>query len=133
MNRLSFFTLLLAAASVVAFVLSAVGIYGVVSFLVERRRTELGVRMALGARRGAVQRMVVGESLVLAICGVVAGIGAALAVMKMLQSLLYGVSARDPWTIGLVSVFLLTMAAVASWAPALRASRIPPADVLRQE
>lgn len=133
MSRLSFFTLLLAAASGIGFVLSAVGIYGVVSYLVERRRTELGVRMALGARRSEVRRMVVTESVWLATAGVGVGIGAALMATNALQSLLYGVSARDPWTMVLVGVFLVVVAAVASWVPALRASKVPPAEVLRQE
>lgn len=133
MSRLSFFTLLLTAASTIAFVLSTIGMYGVVSYLVERRRTELGVRMALGARRRQVRRMVVRESVLLATAGVALGIVGALASTEVLESLLYDVSARDPWTLALVSLFLVLLAMAASWVPALRASRLPPADILRRE
>ncbi len=133
MSRLSFFALLMATASGIAFVLSAVGIYGIVSYLVERQRTELGVRMALGARRGEVQRMVLRESVLLAVSGVMLGIAGAVPFTRVLQSLLYGVKATDPWTFGLVGLFLILTAVAASWTPALRASRLPLASVLRQE
>lgn len=89
--------------------------------------------MALGARREQVRGMVVGESLRLAGVGVALGLVAALAATQVLRSLLYGVSARDPLTLAVVALFLLGLAVVASWVPALRASRLPPSDALREE
>jgi putative ABC transport system permease protein len=133
MSRLTFSLLLVGAAAAIAFLLSAVGIYGTVSYLVVRRRTELGVRMALGARREQVRGMVVGESLRLAVVGVALGLAAALAATQVLRSLLYGVSARDPLTLVVVALFLLALSVVASWVPALRASRLPPSEALREE
>jgi ABC-type antimicrobial peptide transport system permease subunit len=133
MARRSFATLLLAAASAVALLLSAVGIYGVVSYLVAQRRAEIGIRLALGAGRGAVGRLVVLQSVRLAAAGVGLGLAAALAATRALRSLLYEVSPTDPATLGAAALLLVLLAAAAGWVPARRAMRVDPVEALRHE
>jgi putative ABC transport system permease protein len=113
--------------------LAVVGIYGVIAYMVAQRTRELGVRMALGARRSQVLRSVVGQGLRLAVAGVAFGIVGALALTRVVQGLLYGVSATDPATFVEVALALVVVASVASWIPALRATRVDPAQVLRAE
>jgi putative ABC transport system permease protein len=116
-----------------ALLLSALGVYGVVSHMVSQRSHEIGIRMAMGATRGDVQRLVVGEGLRLALQAVAVGVLGALALTRALASLLYGVAPHDPTTL-LAGAGLLTLAAVAaSWAPARRASRVDPLVALRAE
>jgi predicted permease len=124
---------LLTAFAAAALSLAALGIYGVVSYAVSRREREIGVRMALGARAGDVLRMMLGEGLRLSLIGVACGIGAALALARLLPSFLYGVSATDPLTYALVAIALSLTAALASLLPALRATRVDPAISLRAE
>ena len=133
MARRSFTTLLLAVASAIALALSAVGVYGVISYLVAQRRSEIGIRMALGARAGEVGRLVVLRSVRLAAAGVALGLAGALAATRSLRSLLYGVSPTDPATLAGVSAFLVLLAAAASYVPARRAMRIDPVEALRHE
>ncbi len=109
--------LLLAIAGGMALVLSAVGIYGVISYTVNQRRAEIGVRMALGAHASQVGRMVVGQSLRVAAVGIAIGLAGALATTRVLQSLLFGVSPTDPLTLVGVTVLLTTLGALASYMP----------------
>ena len=112
-------------------ILSAIGLYGVVSFVVGERRGEIGIRVALGAQRGDVGRMIVMQSVRLAVIGVVVGVAAALATTRLLQSLLFEVQPTDPATLAVVSVGLVLLAAAASWVPARRAMRVSPVEALR--
>jgi ABC-type antimicrobial peptide transport system permease subunit len=106
-------------------------LYGVISFLVTQRTQEIGVRMALGADRGDVLRMVMAQSLRLVVCGVVVGLAAALALSRVLASLLFGVGPRDPVTFALVALLLLMIALLATLIPARSASRVDPMVALR--
>jgi len=131
LSRTTLAMLLLSAAAGMALLLSAVGIYGVVSYLVGLRRAEIGVRMALGAGAGRVRREVVWGSVRLAALGVAIGLVAAVATTRVLGSLLYDVSPTDPATLAAVALLLVLLAAMASWVPALRASRVDPTEALR--
>jgi predicted permease len=114
-------------------VLGALGIYGVLSYLVTQRTREIGVRVALGARPSSVLGMIVGRGLRLAGFGVVIGIAAALALTRVMQGVLYGVTPTDPLTFVGVAVALLAVAAGASWIPAWRATKVDPLVALRAE
>ncbi|HEY2378568.1 MAG TPA: ABC transporter permease [Gemmatimonadaceae bacterium] len=129
--RRSFTMMLLAAAAALALVLSAVGIYGVISYVVAQRRSEIGIRMALGARAEDVRGMVVRQSLVLAGIGVLIGLACALATTRVLGALLFGVSPNDPLVLICATLLLVILATVASYAPAVRASRVDPVEALR--
>jgi predicted permease len=113
--------------------LGAVGIYGVLAYTVSQRRREIGVRLALGATPRDVLRMVVGGGLRLVGLGVGVGLAGALALARLMESVLYGVPPHDPLTFATVVVGLLGVALIASWLPARRATRVPPATVLRSE
>jgi ABC-type antimicrobial peptide transport system permease subunit len=113
--------------------LALVGIYGVVSYAASQRTQEIGVRMALGAARTDILRLVLGRGLLLVGIGVVLGLVAAAAVSRMVSSLLFGISAVDPVTFVVVPLLLGSMALLASYLPAMRASRIDPAVALRGE
>jgi predicted permease len=129
----SFTMAVLGSASVVALLLGLIGIYGVVSYIVTQRTRELGVRMALGAQRSYVRGLVVRQGLVLGGIGVAAGLALALAGSRLIESLLFGVSARDPLTYGAVAIALLAVAGLASWIPAQRAAGVDPAIALRHD
>jgi len=116
-----------------ALALAGFGIYGVVSYSVARRRTEMGIRMALGAGAGGLQRMVLWQGIRPVVAGLLVGIAAALAAGRILSSLLFQVSARDPLTIGAVAVVLLAVSAAAALVPARRATRVDPMKALRFE
>jgi predicted permease len=131
MAQTSFTMLLLLIAATIALSLSAVGIYGVISYVVSQRRSEIGIRVALGARVVDVSRLVVGQSLVLASVGVVLGVAASLGVTRLLRTLLFEVSPTDPIVLGGTGVVLLVVAAVASWGPTRRAARIDPVEAMR--
>ncbi|HEX6132792.1 MAG TPA: ABC transporter permease [Longimicrobiales bacterium] len=133
MARTSFMMLLLGIAATMALFLSAVGLYGVIAYLVGRRRGEIGVRMALGARVGQVVRMVIAQSVTLAGIGVVIGVGAALLTTRALESLLFEVRPGDPRLLLLVSAVLLLVALLASLVPARRAARTDPSAALRAD
>jgi predicted permease len=126
-------TLLLAVFAVVAAVLSAVGIYGVIAYSVEQRTRELGVRVALGAPALGILRLIVSEGLTLAVIGLAVGLSAAFALSRSMTSLLYDVSATDPATFAAIGVIALTTAVLASLIPALRAVRVDPVGALRGE
>jgi predicted permease len=127
----SFTMALLVIAAGIAMLLAAVGLYGVISYVVEQRRGEIGIRMALGAQSGTVTSMVLGQSLRLAIVGILIGVAGAFAATRLLRALLFGVEPNDGLTLTLVPLALLAVVIVASYAPARRASRINPIDALR--
>ena len=124
---------LLGTFAVIALLLAAVGIYGVLAYLVSRRTHEIGIRLAIGADRGQVVRMVLGQGLGLATLGLVAGIVGAIGLTRLMTSVLYDVTPADPWTYASVIGGLLAVAAVASAIPALRAARVDPVTALRIE
>jgi len=128
-----FYMLLLGGFAAVALILAAIGIYGVIAYAVSQRRQEIGVRMALGASRDRVVRMVLGQGLVLAFAGAAAGLGAAFLATRGLRTLLYSVSASDPLTYTGVALTLVLVAAFASYLPARRAARTEPQLALRGE
>ena len=124
---------LLGSFAVLALLLAAIGLYGLMSNLVLQRTGEIGLRMALGARRGDVLRLVVMRGLRLAVVGAVIGIGASFVVLRFMSSLLVGVTATDPLTLVLVSVILLVVAAIACLVPAKRATKVDPLVALKYE
>jgi putative ABC transport system permease protein len=115
-----------------ALLLAALGLYGVTSYAVNRRRTELGIRMALGAAPVGVIRLVLGRVALLVIAGVLVGGAASLITAKYVATLLYGLEPRDPLTFAGAAVILASIGALAGWLPARRASRIDPARALRE-
>ena len=123
--------LLLTAFAGLALVLAAVGVYAVISYSVSQRTQEIGIRMALGAARSAVMRMVLGQALTLAAIGVAAGAGGAWMLTRLMQKLLFGVEPSDPVTFAAVAALLAAVAAAAAVVPALRATRVDPAIALR--
>jgi ABC-type antimicrobial peptide transport system permease subunit len=131
MAKRSFTLTLLGIASMMALLLSAIGLYGVVSYVVGERRGEIGIRVALGAQRSEVGRMIVMQSVRLALIGVVVGVFGALATTRLLQSLLFEVQPTDPATLVAVSIGLVILAAAASWVPARRAMAVDPVEALR--
>jgi predicted permease len=131
--RVLFTATLIGIAALTALLLGAVGIYGVVSHSVGRRTAEIGVRMALGARRREVLRMVLRQGLAIALVGVAVGVAGALALARFLRSLLYEVSPSDPLTLAMVATGLIVAAALASYVPARRAARVDPATALKRE
>jgi putative ABC transport system permease protein len=128
-----FLLLIVGLFATAALALAAVGIYGVVAFSVTRRTQEIGIRVALGARRSDVLRLILGEGVRLATIGVAIGIAASLAVTRLMSSLLFDIRATDPWTFVGVAVLLSAVALLASYIPARRAMRLDPNAALRYE
>jgi ABC-type lipoprotein release transport system permease subunit len=132
-SRQSFNMLLLSIFAGVALVLAAIGIYGLMSYAVQQRTQELGIRMALGANRSNVLRLVMAQGTKLAVCGVVLGLALAWGLTRLIASLLFGVKAADPTTFGLVAGILAAVALGAAYIPARRATTIDPLIALRYE
>jgi putative ABC transport system permease protein len=128
-----FSTALLAGFAALALLLAGIGIYGVIAYEVSQRTHEIGLRMALGARRGQVAGMMVGRGVRLVAVGLLLGVAGSLAVTGVLQSLLVDVSRADPLTFGGVLVALAMVAAAAAWLPARRASAVDPMVALRRD
>jgi predicted permease len=130
-----FAMMLLGAFAILALVLASVGLYGVIAYLVGQRTHEIGIRIALGAQRGDVMRWVLGQGARIALVGVAIGLAAAAGLTQLLakQSLLFGVSARDPLTFAGVAIVLMFVAMAACWIPARRAMRVDPIIALRYE
>jgi glucans biosynthesis protein C len=131
LSRTSFTMSLLVLAALVALFLGSVGIYGVISYIVSQRTSEIGVRLALGATPVDVRGLVLRQGMKLALAGVAVGVGGALAMNRVLGSLLFEVSPSDPVAIGGGAVIFLSVAALASIVPARRAAQTPPAEALR--
>jgi putative ABC transport system permease protein len=125
--------LLAGAFGLLAAVLSVLGLYGVIAYMVARRRNEIGVRIALGATRGHVVGLVLQEAILLLVTGLAIGLGLAAWLGQAAASLIYGLKPRDPLTLGSAVILLAIVALVASYEPAWRASRLQPMDALREE
>jgi putative ABC transport system permease protein len=124
-------TLLLTGFALLALALAAVGIAGVVAYSVVQQSQEIGLRMALGAQPRDVMRLVVGHSMAWTLGGLAVGLGASFGVLRLLRSLLFGVTPTDPVVLAAVSVLLICVALAASYLPARRALRVDPVSALR--
>jgi putative ABC transport system permease protein len=124
---------LLGLFAVLALLLAAVGLYGVMAQAVEQRTREIGVRMALGAERRNIFALVIGRAFAIAVGGIVVGIGMSLVSMRFLDTLLYNVKPNDPATLGVLAAVLLVVSLLASYVPARRATRVDPLTSLRAE
>jgi len=131
--RTSFTLVMLAIAGAMALLLGIIGIYGVISYAVSQRRREIGIRLALGAPLGNLQRMFVRHALVLTGVGVAVGFGAALSLTRLMTSLLFGINSVDPLTYAAVPFVLIAAAVLASYLPARRAAAVDPVETLRAE
>jgi putative ABC transport system permease protein len=116
-----------------ALILAMIGVYGVTSYNMTRRRNEVAIRMALGAQQPRVLTMMLGEVVILIGIGLAIGLGSAIGAMRFIESLLYGVKANDPWILSLAAIVLAVVGTLAGFLPALRASRLDPRDALREE
>jgi ABC-type antimicrobial peptide transport system permease subunit len=128
-----FYAFLLGSFAGTALFLAALGLFGVMAYAVAQRTRELAVRIALGARREELLRMVLGEALLLGAAGVAVGLAFALLLSRVIASMLFSLSPRDPVTLGGVAVLLLATALLASYVPARRATRVDPVIALRSE
>ena len=133
MARSSFTLVMLAIAGVMALLLGVIGIYGVISYAVSQRKREIGIRLALGAQQGDVLQMVLKQGAKMAVLGVIIGAGAAFALTRLMQNLLFGVTAHDPLTFAAVAALLISIALLACYIPARRAMRVDPMVALRYE
>jgi putative ABC transport system permease protein len=131
MARTSFTLVMLAMAGGMALMLAVIGVYGVLAYAVAQRKSEVGIRMALGAQPGAVKRMFVQEGLALTAVGVAVGLAAAAGVSRFLAALLFQVKPLDPATYAATAMILVAAAAMASYLPARRAAKVDPIETLR--
>ena len=125
--------ILLAVFAALALVLASIGIYGVVSYIAGQRAHEIGLRIALGAQRSHVLKLVLGQGARLALLGVLFGLAAAAGLTRLMTTILYGVSATDPLTFSAVAIVLTLVALVACYIPARRAMRVDPIVALRHD
>lgn len=128
-----FNALLLSIFAGTALLLAAIGLYGVISYSVAQRTRELGIRIALGAQRGDVLKLVLQQSMALVAVGVLLGLAASIGLTRLMATILYGVSAADPITFVVLSTTLFSVALLACWLPARRASTVDPLVALRTE
>lgn len=128
-----FLMVLMGVFAALALALTVIGLYGVMSYAVSQRTQEIGVRMALGASAGTIQRMILRQGMKLVMTGVALGLASALPLSRLIASLLFGVSASDPLTFGSIALSLLAIALLACWIPARRATRVDPLIALRYE
>jgi putative ABC transport system permease protein len=126
-------TVLFSAFALLALVLGAVGIYGIVSYAVTQRTQEIGIRMALGARTGDILQLIAKHGLVLVLSGVAIGVAGALALTRFLATLLFGITPTDTFTFVFVSLIFFVIAMIASLIPARRATKVDPLTALRYE
>jgi putative ABC transport system permease protein len=131
--RRKFAMLLLSIFAGLAMLLAAIGLYGVMSYTVSQRTHEIGIRMALGAQKEDVLKLVVGQGMRLAVLGVVVGMVVSMALTRLMSSLLFGVSPRDPLTFTVVAALLAGVALFANYIPARRAAKVDPMVALRYE
>ena len=131
--QMAFTMVLLAIASLVSLMLGVVGIYAAVSYIVSQRTNEIGIRLALGAEPRGVAAMIVRQGGLVTLTGIAAGLGAALASSRLIESLLYDVSPRDPVVFATAILALLAVALIACWLPARRAARVSPVEAMRTE
>jgi putative ABC transport system permease protein len=125
-------TNLLGVFALIALLLAAVGVYGVISYSVAGRTREIGVRVALGAKRGEITRMILAEGARPVILGVVVGLAGAWFATRLVESMLFGVTRTDPVTYSLIPIALVSVGVLASLVPALRATSIAPTEALRE-
>jgi predicted permease len=133
MQQERMFASLTAGFGLLALALACVGIYGIMAYTVSQRTNEIGIRFALGASRRQIRTMVMREAGWLAIAGVVVGLGVAIILMRLVQAMLYGLKSGDPLSLTASTMLLLTIALVAGWIPAARASSVEPMDALRHD
>jgi len=131
--QMAFTMVLLAIAAGVTLILGAIGTYGVMSYIVSQRTGEIGVRLALGAEPGKVAGMIARQGGCVALTGASVGLGVAFAGTRLIESLLYGISPRDPGVFAATSAILIAVALAACWLPARRAARLSPMEALRTE
>lgn len=127
------FASLTSGFGILALILACIGIYGIMAYTVSRRTNEIGIRMALGAQAGRVLRMILREASWMAIAGIVIGLGAAIAMSRLIASMLFGLKSYDPFTLATAAVLLAFIALAASWVPARRAAGVDPIKALRHE
>jgi putative ABC transport system permease protein len=125
--------MLIGIFSAIAMILAVVGIYGVMAYEVAQRTQEIGIRMALGANRGGIVRLVFGQSLRVVVAGAIVGVGMAMALARLMTTMIYQVQPADPMTYAAVTALVLAVAALSALLPARRATRVDPIIALRYE